>query len=479
MNEKGISVSKKHGCYIGGAWLKNQDRRSFEVLDSRTAEPMGAVLLGTAEDVDRAAKAAAAALDAWSARDPRERAAYLRRIASGVRVRGDELIALISREVGTAYPQSRAMQWEIVAHSFEDAANAAEEMQWTEVMGNSVIHKVPAGVVGAITPWNFPLYQIALKVAPALAAGCTVVVKPSEVAGLSPLVLTEIIDEVGLPAGVFNLVSGDGPEVGEAIATHPLVDMVSFTGSDRAGKRVAEIASASVKRLSLELGGKSANIVLPGADLAAAVAYGVASCYNNAGQTCAALTRMIVMRERLADVERIACDAARSFVEGDPLDPEVKLGPLVSEIQRDRVVEYIRQGVREGASLLVGNPDGVPSIDRGYYVPATVFSDVTPEMTIAREEIFGPVLSIIPVDSIDEAVAVANGTSYGLNAAVWAADEAEAERVALCLNASTVYLNGGRFNPSAPFGGTKQSGYGRERGPHGVAEFLQTKALQR
>lgn len=470
---------RMNGCYIDGAWVESDGAEEFKVTDSRTGTPMGSVMLGTAEDVHRAVVAAAEAFPDWSGRPPAERAAFLRRIAAGVRERGDELISLISREVGTAYPQSRAMQWDIVAHSFEDAAQVAERLSWTETLGNSVIHRTPVGVVGAITPWNFPLYQIALKAAPALAAGCTVVLKPSEIAGLSPLVLTEIIAAAGLPAGVFNLVSGDGPVVGEAIASHPLVDIVSFTGSDRAGKRVAELASASVKRLSLELGGKSANVVLADADIEAAVAYGVASCYNNAGQTCAALTRLIVPRERLAEIEALALETARNYVEGDPLDTEVKLGPLVSEMQQQRVIEYIKCGVAEGGRMILGDPQGISQRNEGYYVPATIFSDVTPEMTIAQEEIFGPVLAIIPVDSTAEAIAVANGTPYGLNAAVWSNDEAELERVALKLHASTVYLNGGKFNPSAPFGGTKQSGYGRERGAHGVYEFLQTVSLQR
>jgi aldehyde dehydrogenase (NAD+) len=318
-----------------------------------------------------------------------------------------------------------------------------------------------------------------LKLAPALAVGCTVVVKPSEVAGLSPYLLAEIIDEVGFPAGVFNLISGTGQEVGEAIAAHPEIDMVSFTGSDRAGKRVAEIAAATVKKVALELGGKSPMIVLDDADLDVAVPYGVVSCYGNAGQTCAALSRMIVPRSRLAEVERIAVQTARTYLPGDPHSAETKLGPVISEAQRVRVRTLIDSGVREGATMLLGGADTATDDDnRGFYVPATIFSDVKPDAQIAQEEIFGPVLAIIPVDDEAEAVAVANGTRYGLNAAVWSTDVTRAERVGAQLDASTVYVNGGKFNPSAPFGGTKGSGYGRERGRFGMEEYLRTKSYQ-
>ncbi len=305
------------------------------------------------------------------------------------------------------------------AGAFADAANAAEAFQWEEELGNSLVVHEPIGVVGAITPWNFPLYQVVLKVAPALAAGCTVVLKPSEVAPINAFILAEIIDEVGLPPGVFNLVSGVGPVVGEAIASHPKVDMVSFTGSTRAGRRVMELAAEGIKRVSLELGGKSANILLDDADLAAAVPAGVFACYMNSGQTCSALTRMLVPRDKMAEVEQLAAGAAAGFAPGDPFEPGKLLGPLVSAVQRDRVRGYINKGIEEGAKLVAGGADAPEGLEKGFFVQPTVFSEVTPDMTIAREEIFGPVLSIIPYDTEEEAIEIANDTPYGLSGGVW------------------------------------------------------------
>ncbi len=333
--------------------------------------------------------------------------------------------------------------------------------------------------MGAITPWNFPLYQVVLKVAPALAAGCTVVLKPSEVAPINAFILAEIIDEVGLPPGVFNLVSGVGPVVGEAIASHPKVDMVSFTGSTRAGRRVMQLAAEGIKRVSLELGGKSANILLDDTDLATAVPAGVFGCYMNSGQTCSALTRMLVPRDKLAEVEELAAAAVAGFAPGDPFEAGKLLGPLVSAVQRDRVRGYIKKGIEEGAKLVVGGADAPEGLDKGFYIQPTVFSDVTRDMTIAKEEIFGPVLSIIPYDTEEEAIEIANDTPYGLAGAVWSADTARAERVARQMRTGQVDINGGNFNPSAPFGGYKQSGIGRERGKYGLEEFVETKAMQR
>jgi aldehyde dehydrogenase (NAD+) len=318
-----------------------------------------------------------------------------------------------------------------------------------------------------------------LKVAPALATGCTVVLKPSEVAPINAFILADIIDEVGLPPGVFNLVSGVGPVVGEAIAAHPKVDMVSFTGSTRAGRRVMELAAEDIKRVALELGGKSANILLDDADLATAVPAGLFGCYMNSGQTCSALTRMLVPRDKLAEVEELAASAAAGFAPGDPFEQGKLLGPLVSAVQRDRVRGYINKGVEEGAKLVVGGAEAPEGLDKGFYVQPTIFSDVTPDMTIAREEIFGPVLSIIPYDTEEEAIEIANGTPYGLAGAVWSADPSRAERVARQLRTGQVDINGGNFNPSAPFGGYKQSGIGRERGKYGLEEFVETKAMQR
>jgi acyl-CoA reductase-like NAD-dependent aldehyde dehydrogenase len=467
-----------HTIYIDGQWTVPSSTDLIEVDNPATGEVIGRIPSSTAADVHAAARAARRAFPAWARTPVALRAQKLRDIAAALRDNAEEITACIISEVGTPRAQAEIMQFGIVVQTFEDAAARVTEVFELEELGNSRIVREPIGVIGAITPWNYPLYQIALKIAPALAVGCTVVLKPSEVAGLSPYLLAKIIDSVGLPAGVFNLVTGIGAEVGEAIAAHPDIDMVSFTGSDRAGKRVAEVAAATVKKVALELGGKNPMIVLDDADLESAVTYGVTSCYSNAGQTCAALSRMIVPRSRLAEVEQIAVRVAQSFAPGDPQLAETKLGPVISERQRSRVRELIDSGVREGATLLLGGSAVTESPGSGYYVAATVFSDVKPDAAIAQEEIFGPVLSVIPVDDETEAVAVANGTRYGLNAAIWSADASRAEQIGEQLNASTVYINGGKFNPSAPFGGTKGSGYGRERGRFGLEEYLRTKSYQ-
>lgn len=464
--------------FIDGRWAPSQGTGTIDVVNPVTEQVIGRVPAGSPADVDAAVAAARAALPGWRRTPSSERAAVLRRIAAGVRARQDELVDSIVAELGTPRPQAVAMQAGIVAHTFEDAADALEQRPESERIGASEVRWEPIGVVGAIAPWNFTLYQLALKAAPALAVGCTVVAKPSEVVGLTPYLFAEIVAEARLPAGALNLVWGDGPVVGEAIASHPGIDAVSFTGSNRAGRRVAELAAATVKPVSLELGGKSPQVILDDADLAAAVPAGVANCFANNGQVCAALTRMIVPRERLAEVERLAADAAAAYVPGDPTADDAKLGPVASAVQRDRVRGYLRAGVEDGARIVVGGPDAQDVPAAGYYVVPTVFSDVDPQARIAQEEIFGPVLAIIPVDSEDEAIAVANGTPFGLNAAVWSADADRAARVAAEIDASTVYVNGAAFNPSAPFGGTKQSGYGRERGPHGLDEFVRTKAYQ-
>jgi acyl-CoA reductase-like NAD-dependent aldehyde dehydrogenase len=355
---------------------------------------------------------------------------------------------------------------------------ALEEVRWEEEVGNSRVLREATGVVGAITPWNYPLNQIGAKVAPALAAGCTVVLKPSEVVPLNAFILAEVIESVGLPAGVFNLVTGIGPVVGEAIAAHPDVDLVSFTGSTRAGRRVSELAAATVKPVAMELGGKSPNVLLDDADLARAVPDGVAKCLLNSGQTCSALTRMLVPRERLAEVEELATAAAEAYAPGDPLDPGTRLGPLVSAAQRERVRGYIAKGEAEGAKLLTGGAEPPEGLTRGYFVRPTVFSEVTPEMTIAREEIFGPVLAIQPYEDEADAVRIANATDYGLAGGVWSGDEERAIAVARRLRTGQVEINGGAFNPIAPFGGYGQSGHGRENGRFGLEEMLQVKSLQ-
>jgi acyl-CoA reductase-like NAD-dependent aldehyde dehydrogenase len=464
--------------YIGGAWVPSTGTGSIDVIDSTTEEVIGTVPEGTTDDIDRAVASARGAFPAWSATPVAERAALLTAVSEALGARMDALGELITHEVGMPLVLSRLVQVGLPMASFGSMAQVTADFTWEQTVGNSLIVREPIGVVGAITPWNYPLHQIAAKVAPALAAGCTVVLKPSEVAPLNAFVLAEIFEEVGVPAGVFNLVTGFGPVVGEAIAAHPDVDMVSFTGSTRAGKRVSEVASATVKRVALELGGKSANVILDDADLAQAVPDGVGKCYFNSGQTCSALTRMLVPRDRLDEVEALARTTAESFAAGDPFDGETRLGPLVSATQRDRVRNYIDKGVGEGATLLTGGVEAPDGLDKGFFVRPTVFTSVTPDMTIARDEIFGPVLVIMPYDSEDEAVEIANDTDYGLAGGVWSGDPERAKAVARRLRTGQVEVNGGGFNPMAPFGGYKQSGNGREFGSFGLEEFLEVKAMQ-
>ena len=373
---------------------------------------------------------------------------------------------------------SRMIQAGLPTMSFGSMPQLIGQVQWEEQVGNSLIVREPAGVVGAITPWNYPLHQIAAKVAPAMAAGCTVVLKPSEVVPLNAFILAEIIETAGVPAGVFNLVTGTGPVVGEAIVSHPQVDMVSFTGSTRAGKRVSELAAAAVKPVAMELGGKSPNVILADADLSEAVADGVGKCFLNSGQTCSALTRMLVPREKLAEAEGIAAAAAEHFTPGDPFEQGTRLGPLVSETQRERVRGYIEKGQAEGAKLVTGGTEPPEGLDRGYFVRPTVFSEVESSMTIAQEEIFGPVLAILPYEDEDDALRIANDSQYGLAGGVWSGDEEHAKAVARRIRTGQVEINGGAFNPLAPFGGYKQSGHGRELGRFGIEEFLQVKSLQ-
>jgi acyl-CoA reductase-like NAD-dependent aldehyde dehydrogenase len=472
-------MESRDAIYVGGEWVSSTGSEVLHVIDSTTEEQLATIPNGSPEDVDRAVNAASAAFPGWAATPLDERVALVVEIGEQLGQRKVEVGELIAREVGMPRGLSIPIQAGLSAGAFTDLARHAAEFTWEETIGNSLVLREPIGVVGAITPWNYPLYQIALKVAPALVAGCTVVLKPSEIAPLNAFELAEIVDEAGLPAGVFNLVTGVGPVVGEAIASHPRVDAVSFTGSARAGKRVMELGAATIKRVILELGGKSANVILEDADLATAVSSGVFACFLNSGQTCSALTRMIVPRSKLAEVEELATASALGFAPGDPFSEGVMIGPLISAIQRDRVREYVKKGIEEGAKLLVGGPEAPEGLDKGFFVKPTVFSEVTRDMTIAQEEIFGPVLSIIPVDSEDEAVEIANDNRYGLAGAVWAGDPARAEQVARRLRTGQVDINGGAFNASAPFGGYKQSGNGRERGKYGLEEFLEIKSLQR
>jgi acyl-CoA reductase-like NAD-dependent aldehyde dehydrogenase len=464
--------------YIGGEWVEPSGSETLEVVNASTEEVMARIPQSTAADVDRAVAAARAAFEDWSERPAAERGELLRMVGEGLAARQEEIASTVAQELGMPIVQSRMIQAGLPTMTFNSMPQVLGEIPMEEQVGNSLIVREPVGVVGAITPWNYPLHQVAAKVAPALAAGCTVVLKPSEVVPLSAFILAEVIDEAGLPAGVFNLVTGTGPVVGEAIASHPDVDMISFTGSTRAGRRVSELAAPTVKRVALELGGKSANVILDDAELEPAVINGVSKCYLNSGQTCSALTRMLVPRERLEEAERIAAAVAESYNVGNPLDETSQLGPLVSDVQRERVRGYIRKGVEEGARLVTGGDEPPEGLDRGYFVRPTVFSDVRNDMTIAQEEIFGPVLSIIPYDSEEEAVEIANDSMYGLAGGVWSSDEERAKAVARRMRTGQVEVNGGVFNALAPFGGYKQSGHGRELGKFGLEEFLEVKAIQ-
>ena len=464
--------------YINGEWVKASSLETFEVTTSGTGELYATIPAGTVEEANFAVEAAAAAFNGWANTSPKERAEFLTRISEKLAERDDEIALVIANEVGMPLMLSKGIQVGLPIAAFADHATHASEFTWEREVGNSTFMYEPVGVVAAITPWNYPLYQISLKVAAALAAGCTVVLKPSEVAPINAFILADIIDEVGLPKGVFNLVTGLGPVVGEAIVAHPKTDMVSFTGSTRAGKRVMQLAAEMVKKVSLELGGKSANIILEDADFPAAVGNGVFAAYLNSGQTCSALTRMVVPRSRLAEVEDLAVAAAAGLAPADPITGASMLGPLISATQLQRVRDYINKGIDEGARLICGGATPPEGFEQGYYVQPTIFSDVRNDMTIAQEEIFGPVLSIIPYDTEEEAIDIANDSLYGLSGGVWAGSEEKAKEVARKIRTGQVDINGGAFNLVAPFGGYKQSGIGRERGLLGFEEFLLVKAVQ-
>lgn len=464
--------------YIDGAWVPSSSSASIDVDNAATEETIARVPEGAAEDADRAVRAAGAAFGGWSSLPLEKRCEFLQAAADGLAARTEEIARAITAEVGMPLKLSQRIQAALPLQVMAGYARLAREFTFEERIGNSLVLKEPVGVVGAITPWNYPLHQVVAKVAPALAAGCTVVLKPSELAPLSAFILAEVFHAAGLPHGVFNLVCGTGPVVGEAIAAHAEVDMVSFTGSTRAGKRVSELAAATVKRVALELGGKSPSIVLDDADLSRAVKGTINSCFLNSGQTCTALTRLLVPQARHEEAARLAVETAKTFAPGDPMRDETRLGPLISRAQRERVRAYIRKGVEEGAELLLGGTEPPPGLDRGYFVQPTVFGRVQPGMAIEKEEIFGPVLSIIGYRDEEDAVRIANDTIYGLAGAVWSADEERARRVARRIRAGKIDVNGGGFNVMAPFGGYKQSGHGREFGRYGLEEFLEIKSMQ-
>ena len=462
--------------YINGQWLKAQSPQTLPVHDSSTEALMATVPSGTVAEAEAAVLAARAAFEDWSALPVETRAAYLDKVAAGIKARSEELALAIAREVGMPLKMARAVQVGGPAWHWGNFAKVARNFEWEKKVGNSLVVREPIGVVGCITPWNFPLSQITLKIAPAMVAGCTVVLKPSEIAPVNAMILAEIIHEAGLPPGVFNLVNGLGPVVGEVLATHPEVDMVSFTGSTRAGKRVSELASQSVKRVALELGGKSASVILDDADLEAAVKVTISACMLNSGQTCSAHTRMLVPAGRYEEVKALAQAAIGKFNIGPSLDEGSRLGPLVSAAQRDRVLGFIRTGIEEGADVMAGGA-AAPAMNTGYFVQPTILG-IKASDTLAQEEIFGPVLVVIAYQDEDDAVAIANNTIYGLGGAVWSGTDEHALKVARRLRTGQVDINGGPFNSHAPFGGYKQSGNGRENGVYGLEEFLEFKALQ-
>jgi aldehyde dehydrogenase (NAD+) len=473
-----ITMQVRDKFYINGRWTAPKGNKTIAVINASTEEVMGRIPEGTPDDVNAAVAAARAAFDGWAATPAAERAAFLQKIHEGLKARMEEIGKLIAGEVGMPVKLATMIQAGSPTATFGMYAKMLADFTFEEKVGNSLILREPVGVVAAITQRNYPLHQIAAKVAPALAAGCNVVLKPSEVAPLNAFVLAEIIHAAGLPAGVFNLITGYGPVVGEAMAAHPEVDMVSFTGSTRAGKRVSELAAATVKRVALELGGKSAAVVLDDADLAAAVKGTINACFLNSGQTCSAHTRLLVPESKYEEAAKIAIEVAKGFTVGDPFGGTAKLGPLVSEAQRERVRGYIRKGIEGGAELLAGGADAPADLPKGYYVKPTIFGRVKPDATIAQEEIFGPVLSIITYKDEDEAVRIANNTPYGLGGGVWSKDEEHAKKVAKRMRTGQVDINGGPFNLRAPFGGFKQSGNGRELGRFGLEEFLEYKSLQ-
>ena len=463
--------------YIDGKWVDPVEPRTLDVINPATEEVYGRISIGSAADVDKAVVAAARAFESYSKTTREERVDLLSSILDVFKKRYDDIADAIMNEMGAPVTLARNAQAASGPQHFKAALKALKDYKFEEQLGTTLVVKEPIGVCGLITPWNWPMNQIAVKVAPALAAGCTMILKPSEIAPFDAIIFAEVLDEAGVPAGVFNLINGDGPGVGTALAQHPGIAMISFTGSTRAGVLVAQNAAPTVKRVAQELGGKSANILLDDADFAKAVASGAGDCFENTGQSCDAPTRMLVPRDRMDEAAEIAAGVARSIKVGDPRDESTNVGPLVSDTQWKKVQDLIQEGVDEGARLDAGGTGRPDGLDRGYFVKPTVFSNVSNDMTIAREEIFGPVLSIIPYDDEDDAVRIANDTPYGLSSYVSSSNLDRARRVASKIRAGMVHINGAWLDSMAPFGGYKQSGNGREWGAHGIDEFLEVKSI--
>ncbi|WP_431700272.1 aldehyde dehydrogenase family protein [Pseudomonas sp. BR20] len=476
-NSYSVDPQTAHQFYINGRWTSPAIPATLPVVNPATEAVVAQVARGTAEDVDRAVAAARGAFAGWSATPAEARAQVLGKIHELILERKEQLAQALSLEMGAAIGFARAMQVPLAAEHVRVARDLLSSYRFQTVEGGTAIEREPIGVCGLITPWNWPLYQITAKVAPAIAAGCTVVLKPSELSPLSALLFAQLVHDAGLPPGVFNLVNGSGAEVGAAMAAHADIDMISITGSNRAGALVAQAAAPTVKRVTQELGGKSPNVLLPDADFAKVVPLGVMSAFRNVGQSCSAPTRMIVPRSRLAEVEALAAATANALIVGDPQSEETQLGPIANEAQFHRVQAMIQAGLDEGAKLLCGGLGRAAGFDKGFYTRPTVFSEVDNAMRIAQEEIFGPVLCIIAYEMVDEAVAIANDTVYGLGAHVQGQDLDLARAVASRIRAGQVHLNHPAWNPMAPFGGYKRSGNGREYGVQGFEEYLETKAI--
>ena len=464
--------------YIDGKWVQPIGTGSIDVINPATEEIIGKIPVGSKKDIDIAASAARIAFDSWSKSSIETRINILNALSNALKERGEDIAQTITAEVGTPIGYSRVAMVgtpRVVSRSY---AKILENFDWEEKVRNSIICKEPIGVCAFITPWNFPLHQIIGKVAPAIAAGCTMILKPSKEAPLSAFILADILHEIGLPSGVFNLVSGHGSEIGNYMSSHPEVDMVSFTGSTGAGISVSEAAATTVKRVTLELGGKSANVALEDADPTLVAKKAIGACHQNSGQTCSALTRLIIPESMSDEVYEIIADKNNSYTVGDPLEESTRCGPMVSLRQQKSVSKYIESGINEGATLISGGPGMPEGISKGYYVKPTIFANVSPDMKIWKEEIFGPVLVITTYKSEEEALILANDSIYGLSGGVWSKDEERAIKFAKDMRTGQVSVNGGAFNVSAPFGGYKLSGNGRELGAHGLNEFLEIKSIQ-